>query len=81
MSYLVVMCPKCGAVRCVEERQRSARCFSCGYRMQINPLKIRILLRTRDKDRAIEAVKRYKVRAGRLRESLERLKRDRIVSP
>ena len=59
--------------RTVEAKQRTARCFGCGYRMPITPLKIRILLRTGIKDRAIEAVKRYKVKAGRLRESKDDL--------
>ena len=50
------MCPRCGSLRYAREEQKTAKCFKCGYRMNIDPFKIWILLKTARGDVAIAAV-------------------------
>ena len=61
------MCPRCGSVRYAREGQKTARCFKCGYRMTIDPSKIRILFKTARVKEAIAAVEKYKMRHGKKR--------------
>ena len=72
--YLVLVCPRCGSVRYVREGQKTAQCLRCGYRIVLNPLKVRVLMRTRSREAAMEAVKRYKMRAAEAREGTEKRK-------
>jgi len=58
--YLVFLCPRCGMPRYAREEQKTAKCFSCGFQIPLNPRKIRILLRTESSRIAREAVEKYK---------------------
>ena len=73
-TYLVILCPKCGSVRYVKEGQKTALCLRCDYRIILNPLKIRILLRTESREAALEAVKKYKMRAAKTSNKIKRIK-------
>ena len=70
--YLILLCPRCGSVRYVKEGQKTALCLRCGYRMPLNPLKVRILLRTRSREAATEAVKKYKMKVAKAREKTKK---------
>ncbi|MCK4953433.1 DUF1922 domain-containing protein [Candidatus Bathyarchaeota archaeon] len=63
--YLVFMCPRCGSLRYARENQKTAGCFKCGYRMTVDPTKIRILFKTDKSEEAIAAVQKYKITRGR----------------
>lgn len=63
-GYVVFLCPRCGLPRYARIGQKSAKCFGCGGRIVLSSHNIRILLKTRDVNEAIEAVKRYKEKAG-----------------
>ena len=65
--YIVLLCPRCGSVRYAKEGQKTAQCLRCGYKIPLNPLKVKILLRTRSREAAVEAVKRFKVKAAEAR--------------
>jgi len=65
LVYLVFVCLRCGAVRYAKAGQKSALCFGCGYRVTIDSTKIRILFKTRDREKAMEAVQGYKMRLGK----------------
>ena len=56
------MCPKCGFLRYAKERQKTAYCFNCGYRVSVDPARIRILYKTEKSEKAVEAVKKFKMR-------------------
>ena len=65
--YFVFMCPRCGSLRYAREEQKTAKCFKCGYRMIIDPFKVRILFKTARRDVAIAAVQKHKMRRGKKR--------------
>jgi len=46
--------------RYAREGQRTAKCFSCGFQISLEPSRIRILLRTENSRIAREAVEKYK---------------------
>jgi len=68
--YIVFICPRCGMPRYAREGQKTAKCFYCGFQILLNPLKIRILLRTESSRIARETVEKYKEKS--------RLRRRRI---
>ena len=59
------MCPRCGSLRYARENQKTAGCFKCGYRMTVDPAKIRILFKTDKSEEAIAVVQKYKIERGR----------------
>jgi len=63
-GYLVFICPRCGMPRYGKEGQKTAKCFSCGFQIPLDPRKTRILLRVESLRAAREAVKKYKERKG-----------------
>lgn len=68
MNYIVFICPRCGLARYAKKGQRTAKCLGCGYRIQINPQKIRIIAKAENLKEAINIVKFYKIRG---KQSLE----------
>lgn len=62
MTYIVFICPKCGAARYAKEGRRTARCLKCGYQIKISPIKVKIIARTKTVNEAIEIVKLYKIK-------------------
>ncbi len=71
--YLVVMCPRCGALRYAESSQKTALCFGCNYHMSLDAAKIRILLKTDKREEAVKAVQKYKMNRGKTAGSQSRL--------
>jgi len=63
--YLVFVCPKCGALRYAKAGQKNALCFGCGYKVPIDSTKIRILFKTKDREKAMEVVQGYKMKLGK----------------
>ena len=63
--YFVFVCPRCGSLRYARESQKTARCFTCGYRVPIDPARIRILFKTEKSEEAMAAVQNYKMRRGK----------------
>ena len=61
--YIVFICPRCGMPRYAREGQKTAKCLYCGFRISLNPLKVRILLRTESSRIAREAVEKYKAKS------------------
>ena len=61
------MCPRCGSVRYARKGQKTALCFKCGYRMAVDPFKIRILFKTARIEEAIAALEKHKMRRGKKR--------------
>ncbi|MEM2913282.1 MAG: DUF1922 domain-containing protein [Candidatus Bathyarchaeia archaeon] len=62
MNYIVFICPRCGLARYAKEGQKTAKCLGCGYQIQINPQKIRIIAKAENMEEAINIVKFYKIR-------------------
>jgi len=62
IKYLVIICPKCGQARYVKSNQKTARCLYCGYRINLDSKKVKVILRTQNRGVAIRAVKIYKIR-------------------
>jgi len=60
--YIVFICPRCGTPRYAREGQKTAKCFSCEFRVPLDPLKTRILLRTESLRIARETVEQYKAK-------------------
>ena len=61
------MCPRCGSLRYARNGQKTALCFKCGYRMTINPFKIRILFKTAKIEEARAALEKHKMKRGKKR--------------
>ena len=55
------MCPRCGSLRYARENQKTAGCFKCGYRMTVDPAKIRILFKTDKSEEASVLNKHIKI--------------------
>ncbi|MFQ6094752.1 MAG: DUF1922 domain-containing protein [Candidatus Bathyarchaeia archaeon] len=70
--YMVFLCPRCGSVRYSKGGQKTARCFRCGRKITLDPMKVQIIFKTDKREEAIEAVKSYKARlAGRAQKKLQ----------
>lgn len=65
MNYIVFICPRCGLARYAKEGRKTAKCLGCGYRIQINPQKIRIIAKAESVEEAINIVKFHKIRGKR----------------
>ncbi|MBS7639096.1 MAG: DUF1922 domain-containing protein [Candidatus Bathyarchaeia archaeon] len=61
-DYIIFACPRCGMVRYAREGQKTARCLKCGYQIQIDAQKIRILARAKNVRDAIDLTKIYKAK-------------------
>ncbi|MEM2092005.1 MAG: DUF1922 domain-containing protein [Candidatus Bathyarchaeia archaeon] len=61
-DYIIFACPRCGMVRYAREGQKTARCLKCGYQIQIDTQKIRILARAKNVRDAIDLTKIYKAK-------------------
>ncbi len=48
-------------IRYAKEGQKTAKCLKCGYQIQVNPYKIRVLARAKNVREAIEIVKLFKI--------------------
>lgn len=75
--YVVFICPKCGSVRYSKSKHKKALCFNCGYQISIDPSKIRILFRTSKREKAMEAVKEYKMKLGKKSSKSKTILRDK----
>lgn len=64
-NYIIFACPKCGSIRYAREGQKTAKCMKCGYQIQVNPRKIKVLAKARDAREAVEAVKVFKAKLKR----------------
>ena len=60
VSYIVFLCPDCSFPRYAKEGQKTAECFMCGNKIQLNDKRTRILLKTKKVDEAVTAVKKFK---------------------
>lgn len=56
-------CPRCKLIRYAREGQKTAKCLRCGYQIQINPYRIRVLAKAKNVKEAIELVKLFKIKA------------------
>ena len=61
VGYIVFACPKCKTIRYAKEGQKTAKCLGCGYQIQINPYKIRVLARAKSVREATDLVKLFKI--------------------
>lgn len=56
------MCPKCGSIRYAPDRQKTAKCFGCGYQIPLDHPKVRILATTENSKEARAMVQEMKLR-------------------
>ncbi len=58
--YVVFLCPYCSFPRYAREGQKTVECFICGSKISLKNKKTRMLLKTKELDKAITAVKKIK---------------------